>query len=218
MLAIVYRVIPPPQPAHPLQYCDEAIENSRSALEYLHEAWRLVQQQSKSDPAENFCTFLNWTILFVPFVPFVILFGNSIAQRHEGDLELLRKTVTVLEAIADRSPAGRKLYGACLQFTKIAETMLAAGFKNSTSQPSPIPDPYAIDMQMLQDFPMLQQDWDGMLNEFDLGLGAESARDMTSYFEPFMSGNIGASHDGRDRAWSGGMTEHSSGLLNFSAP
>jgi hypothetical protein len=41
----------------------------------------------------------------------------------------------------------------------------------------------------LPEFPVSQQDWDGMLNDFDLGLGAESAREMmTSYFEPFMSG------------------------------
>lgn len=190
ILAIVYRVIPPPAPAHPLQYCGEAVEHSRSALESLHQAWQRVQKTSKFEPAETWELFLNWTILFVPFVPFVVLFGNTIAQRDHGDLELLRKAMLTLEGLANRSPAGHKLYNACAQFIKIAEMFLAQdAMKQSSSQPSSLPDdPYTVDFQMFSDFPVSQRDWDGMLNDFDLGLGAESAREMTAYFEPFMSG------------------------------
>jgi hypothetical protein len=192
MNAIIYRVIPPPQPAHPLQYCEEAVQSSRSALENLQQAFQKIQTDSKTSGVENWELFLNWTILFVPFVPFVVLFGNIIAQRNLHDLQLLRKTVTTLEAIADRSPAGRKLHGACAQFLKIAEMFLSLDTaKQSGGQPSPqTVDAYAVESQMLPEFPVSQQDWDGMLNDFDLGLGAESAREMmTSYFEPFMSGN-----------------------------
>ncbi|KPI45262.1 uncharacterized protein AB675_2796 [Cyphellophora attinorum] len=192
MNAIIYRVIPPPQPAHPLQYCEEAVQSSRSALENLQQAFQKIQADSKTSGVENWELFLNWTILFVPFVPFVVLFGNIIAQRSLHDLDLLRKTVKALESIADRSPAGRKLHGACAQFLKIAEMFLSL---DSVKQPGSQPSPKAVvtdnvESQMLPEFPVSQQDWDGMLNDFDLGLGAESAREMmTSYFEPFMSGN-----------------------------
>lgn len=186
--AIVYRVIPPKQPAHPLQFCDEAVESSRSALALLFEAWNIV----KEEPPENWELFLNWTLLFVPFVPIIVVFGNSIAQRNHADLAVLRDVVSVLEGAAKKSAACFKLYNVSSKFTKIAETLLAhdatgSAIKETNSQSSPMPaDAYPGD---LRDFPMSMSDWDGMLNEFDLGLGVESAREMASYFEPFISGN-----------------------------
>lgn len=178
--AIVYRVIPPRQPAHPLQFCDEAVESSRSALALLFEAWNIV----KEEPPENWALFVNWTLLFVPFVPIIVVFGNSIAQHNHADLAMLRDVVSVLEGAAARSAATFKLYTATEKFTKIAETLLAHNATETNGQPSPMPsDAYP------GDFIMSQSDWDGMLNEFDLGLGVESAREMTSYFEPFLSGN-----------------------------
>ena len=39
-----------------------------------------------------------------------------------------------------------------------------------------------------QDLDMSHQDWDMMFNEFDLGLGAESAQEMMPWFEQHMSG------------------------------
>lgn len=186
----MYRVVPPKQPAHPLQFCDEAVESSRSALALLFEAWKTV----KEEPPENWALFINWTLLFVPFVPIIIVFGNSIAQRNHADLAILRDVVSVLEGAAQKSSACFKLHSACSKFTKIAETLLAQDAMSSTvketsTQPSPVPaDAYVGDFPSM-DFPMSQSDWDGMLNEFDLGLGVESAREMTSYFEPFLSGS-----------------------------
>ncbi|ETN36903.1 uncharacterized protein HMPREF1541_07890 [Cyphellophora europaea CBS 101466] len=191
LLAIVYRVIPPKQPAHPLQSCDEAVHSSRKALALLFEAWNIV----KEEPPENWVLFINCTLLFVPFVPIIVIFGNTIAQRNHGDLALLRDVVSVLDGAALKSSACLKLRNACSNFTKIAETLLAQDLgstpiKDDSSQPSPqMADPYAMHYQSMPDFPMSQSDWDGMLNEFDLGLGVESAREMTSYFEPFLSGN-----------------------------
>jgi hypothetical protein len=185
LLAIVYRVIPAKQPAHPLQFCDEALESSRSALALLFKAWDLVRKE----PPDNWGLFISWTLLFVPFVPIIVVFGNAIAQRDQSDLELLRTLVTVLEDAAQQSAAGVKLFEACSKFTKIAEALL--------SQPGPRQDDlnaqpvssghYLPDPDTLPDFPMSQSDWDSMLNDFDLGLGAESAREMTSYFEPFLN-------------------------------
>lgn len=183
----MYRVVPPKQPAHPLQFCDEAVDSSRSALALLFEAWNVV----KEEPPENWALFINWTLLFVPFVPIIVVFGNAIAQRNHADLAVLRDVVSVLEGAAQKSAACFKLHNACSKFAKIAETLLAqdAPLKEASSQSSPVQaDVYAGDIHSM-DFPMSQSDWDGMLNEFDLGLGVESAREMTSYFEPFLSGN-----------------------------
>lgn len=188
ILAIVYRVIPPPQPAHPLQFCDEAVQCSRSALQLLLQARDNINK--KEEKPESWQLFLNWTILFVPFSCFVFVFGNTIAQRNTDDLQLLSAVVDALGAAAKSSPGVRKLHDACSRFTKIAEVLLASDINiQPPATNTQSLDPYSGDFQMVPDFPMSQQDWDGMLNEFDLGLGVESAREMTSYFEPFMSGN-----------------------------
>lgn len=187
----MYRVIPTEQPAHPLQFCDEAVESSRSALAQLFEAWNIV----KEEPPENWALFINWTLLFVPFVPIIVVFGNAIAQRNHSDLEVLHNVVSVLDGVAQKSSAAMKLHSACLKFTKIAEALLSqdsqrTDIKEASSQPSPLlADATPADYQAMPDFPMSQSDWDGMLNDFDLGLGVESAREMTSYFEPFLNNN-----------------------------
>lgn len=137
--------------------------------------------------------FINWTLLFVPFVPIIIVFGNAIAQRSHSDLDILRNVVSVLDGAPQASPAGIKLHSACQKFTKIAEALLSqdrTADKETYSQPSPtLVDPYPGDFHAMPDFPMSQSDWDGMLNDFDLGLGVEDAREMTSYLEPFLTGN-----------------------------
>ena len=183
----MYRVIPATQPAHPLRFCDEAVESSRSALANLFKAWNLV----KEEPPENWALFINWTLLFVPFVPIIVVFGNAIAQRNHSDLDMLRNVVAVLDDAAQRSPAADKLFNACSKFTKIAEALLSqdslAAKDPKTQTPPSSAEMYPVDYQTLPDFPMSQSDWDGMLNEFDLGLGVENAREMTSYFEPFLN-------------------------------
>jgi hypothetical protein len=187
LLAIVYRVVPAKEPAHPLRFCDEAVESSRSALANLFKAWNLV----KEEPPENWALFINWTLLFVPFVPIIVVFGNAIAQRNQSDLDMLRNVVSVLDVAAQKSPAALKLFNACSKFTKVAEALLSQDMptiKNPDLSPSLAPvDRLPIDYQTLPDFPMSQSDWDGMLNDFDLGLGVDNAREMTSYFEPFLN-------------------------------
>lgn len=41
------------------------------------------------------------------------------------------------------------------------------------------------------DVPMSQQEWDNMLSEFEVGLPMEDAREMSSYFEPYLTSNWG---------------------------
>jgi hypothetical protein len=194
LLTIVYRVIPPPQPAHPLQFCDEAVQSARTALELLFKAWNALQDE----PPENWAYVINWTIMFVPFVPFIVIFGNAIAKNDFNDLLQMQNVVSVLELAADRTPGNQKLHRTCSQLTKVAEVLLAQSLEGKTlketssdgQEPSPLPpDVLNVDFDALPDFPMTQEDWDGMLNDWDLGVGAEDARGMKSYFEPFMNAN-----------------------------
>ncbi len=140
---------------------------------------------------ESWHVFINWTLLSIPFVPFIVLFGNAIAQKNHDDLTLLRNTLTILASAAERAPAIRKLYVACTKLTQLAEVCVAENLAvNEHSSTSAIQADYAQDngLQSWHSFPMMDQDWARMLNEMDLGLVSEGGVGIPSYFEPMMNG------------------------------
>ena len=173
-----------------------------------NEAWDILRTRSK----DEWRMFLHWTLLWCPFVPYIVLVGNVIADRNEEDLRLLEKCVNTLHSAAQLSPNVSKLHKACHIFYQIAKTYLshpAAKSQQSDSQqmvnpstilPSTMPptqqqttflrDPVGdID---LPDFPLSHEDFNGMLDEWDLGIGAENARQMSAFFEQYMPNGTGA--------------------------
>ena len=203
LLTLIYRTVPPPHDAHPLQFSDECVEAARQALRLLAEAWKEIQP--KDDEAWRL--FVNWTVLFVPFVPFIVVFGNTIARNSREDQLLLEGAVRTIRGASQVTPAINKLRDACEKFCQIAAAYLAQegtvpsqaqqsgaeiiGNLSGPSVDAPLPDSTGysgpMDFQALSDFPMQQGAWDGMLNEWDLGLGVENAREMTDWFGQYMS-------------------------------
>lgn len=121
--------------------------------------------------------------LFAPFVPFICIFGNVIAQLDSRDLALLGEFVSTLRSVAEQSDAVEKLHHACSSFHQIAKAFLAHHSKQVASS-----DCQALDggmgefaYQPLSEVSLSQQDWDVMLREWDLGLYSDDARQM-SYF------------------------------------
>ena len=202
--ALIYRCIPPKQPAHPLQFCDECISASRAALNKLVTAWEEIKQQDD----QAWRMFINWTLLFVPFVPFIVVFGTTIAQSSRTDLALLERVVDTLNS-ADAVASGiEKLRSACSRFLLIAQAYLSQQESNNSGKSDSRPqvdgsrgDPQNVNMtdatvpnqqppgsaatgmtsagagvfDSLPEFPFDMSEW-------DLGLGAENAREMGSFF------------------------------------
>lgn len=218
-LTLVYRVIPPSaspknQAHHPLKPCEEALSTARQALATSNAAWDILQHRT----GEDWRLFIHWTLLWCPFVPYLVVFGNSVVERNRDDLELLEKVVTTLQGAQPRSPGVDKLERACKIFSQIARIYLdqtdvanqqqlhqqqkshqhfepihalsatansmssVAGTSSTTTQTIQQQDVQIMDA-ILPDLPLSQQAWDGMFDEWDLGLGAENAREMSSYFE-----------------------------------
>jgi hypothetical protein len=217
-LTLVYRVIPPSSPPrnqahHSLKPCEEALSTARQALATSNAAWEILQHRT----GEDWRLFIHWTLLWCPFVPYLVVFGNSIVERNRDDLELLEKVVTTLQVAQPRSTGVDKLEKACKIFSQIARIYLdqteaasqqqlhlhqkshqhfepihalpatansMSSMSGTTAGTSTIqqPDVQIMDA-ILPDLPLSQQAWDGMFDEWDLGLGAENAREMSSYFE-----------------------------------
>lgn len=198
---------------HPLKPCSEALESARQALNYQAQAWQMLYHRSK----DEWRLFVHWALLWCPFVPYTVLVGNVIAERDVNDLKLLEKSVETLQTAAALSAAVSKLYRACRIFYQVAKIYLAHPKKDTgaeqhqqqtinpaedasrllTSAPVPSNDfprqpttrqPPETDVDIdLPDFPLSQQDWNGMLDDWDLGLGAENAREMSVFFEQYLS-------------------------------
>ncbi|KAJ9615532.1 hypothetical protein H2200_001607 [Cladophialophora chaetospira] len=207
-LCLVYRMIPPPSsngPVHPLKFCDEAIEAARKAMTTHNEAWEMLRSRSK----DEWRTFIHWTLLWCPFIPYIVLVGNVIADRNVEDLRLLESCVETLQNVAQVSASVSKLYKACRIFYQIAKIYLSQPaeklrLQDNQQTPRPttiLPSNASLQQQYttsaqetggdidLPDFPLSQQDWNGMLDEWDLGLGAENARQMSAFFEQYLTSN-----------------------------
>ena len=128
----------------------------------------------------------------------------------QADFELLGRTMTTVQSIYEKSAGVTKLVQACQSFYQIAcayynqqtpRTMLP---QQRSQAPFSLPESDAVSDPMLADnvnfdmspstfnnmtFPM-QEDWDQMLDGWELGLGAEPARQMSSYLghNPSMGG------------------------------
>lgn len=108
---------------------------------------------------------------------------------------LLEKMAHTLEGTVQLSSGVSKLYQVCLRFYQIAKAYLEH-FESTASLIGA--GSGMTDLMMANTLPQagetleemdFQQDWDGLLDEWDLGLGAENAREMSSYFEQYLAGN-----------------------------
>lgn len=218
-LTLVYRVIPPsPSPSgqahHPLKPCEEALLTAREALTASTAAWEILRDR----PGEDWRSFILWSLLWCPFVPYLVVFGNCIVERNRQDLELLEKVAMALHAVQPRSGTVDKLEKACKIFSQTARIYLdqteaasqqqlhleqrgsqhfdtahvpsAGAINGLSSMPGPTtsrstmhqPEMQVMDA-IMPDLPLSQQNWDTMFSEWDLGFGAENAREISSYFE-----------------------------------
>ena len=88
-------------------------------------------------------------------------------------------SVKTLRSAAEYSSGVAKLHDACETFLNLAKTYVAQMIKKGESYEGPLhqqPATEAFDPTRLYG-----QDWDAMLDDWDLGLGGENAREMSSF-------------------------------------
>ncbi|TKA64859.1 hypothetical protein B0A49_08003 [Cryomyces minteri] len=174
-LALIYRAIRSTRGDSPLHFCDECVTASRAAIEGYNAAWE--KYRTREDTAWK--TVINWTYLFSPFTPFIVLFGTVVAFKSEADLKLMEVSVETLKSAAQYSSGVAKLHNACETFFNLAKAYMAQTIKKGESYEGPLhqqPATEAFDPTSLYG-----QDWDAMLDDWDLGLGGENAREMSSF-------------------------------------
>ncbi|KAF7513801.1 hypothetical protein GJ744_007852 [Endocarpon pusillum] len=174
-LALIYRAIPSTRGDSPLHFCDECVTASRAAMEGYNAAW----EKYLTREGTAWKTAINWTYLFSPFTPFIVLFGEVVTFRSEADLKLMEVSLETLKSAAQHSSGVTKLHDACEMFFNLAKAYMAQTMKKGESYDGPLhqqPATGAFDQTSLHGL-----DWDAMLDDWDLGLGGENAREMSSF-------------------------------------
>ncbi|WQF85654.1 hypothetical protein CDEST_10668 [Colletotrichum destructivum] len=213
LLTLVYRVMPVPEQAHPLRFCDDCTSAARAALNIQRRAWEKIGALND----ENWKLFLHWsvplllesrliprtevarTLICSPFVPFIVVFSNAIATGDEADLQLLDQVVSSLQHAAQQSPSIAKLHHVCNAYHRVGRLYFEGGHRKRKSLESGetyngvqgnsndlTGTPSTLDTNSV--LPIIT--WDGLFDEWNLGLGEENALEVNSFLGNYFSGNL----------------------------
>lgn len=120
-LALIYRAIPPSEPGRPSRFNDECIAAARAAFA-SHQACMEITASSQFLNA----AYLHWTILYAPFVPFIVIFCHIIETSDKEDLKRLEQFVTSLQVSRAVSGAVDKLHRLCRIMCDVAALYVEA--------------------------------------------------------------------------------------------
>ncbi|KAL4758282.1 Zn(II)2Cys6 transcription factor [Aspergillus foveolatus] len=100
MLTLIYRAMPA-QTGSSSTFNEECLDTARAALEG-HQSF--IREFGTTD-TELLSGHIMWSILFVPFVPFIVLFCHVIETGSLQDLSQMQAFVTSMESVCPHSPA-----------------------------------------------------------------------------------------------------------------
>ncbi|KAK0669247.1 hypothetical protein QBC41DRAFT_110305 [Cercophora samala] len=117
-LTLIYRAIPTP-PGSPSTFNPECIHAAREAFA-SHEGCMALCGESVFMKAG----YIQWNILYIPFIPLVVLFCHTIETSNEDDLGILVRFTEGLEPVAPVSSGVTKLYRISQVLVNIASLWL----------------------------------------------------------------------------------------------
>ncbi|KKK12214.1 hypothetical protein ARAM_002411 [Aspergillus rambellii] len=129
ILTLIYRAIPP-QEGSQGTFIDECVETARAALRAHESCMPLLKEASESMKV----SYLHWSILYAPFVPFIVLFCHIIEVSSWADLDRLDEFVTSLEPNCSLSAAIMNLHRLCHVLSNVARLYVEAKAQAQTQE------------------------------------------------------------------------------------
>ncbi|KAH6949768.1 hypothetical protein BKA56DRAFT_606771 [Ilyonectria sp. MPI-CAGE-AT-0026] len=129
LLTLIYRAVP----AHPdfsMNYANDCIASARAALA-SHQAFASTRQLSGLLPLSS---YINWTIISSPFVPFLVLFCNAIEHEDVNDLDAMQGFVDSIESASHCSVPIAKHHRLFHVFHNVARRYLQMKAASTPSQ------------------------------------------------------------------------------------
>ncbi|KAE8154259.1 fungal-specific transcription factor domain protein [Aspergillus avenaceus] len=131
VLTLIYRAIPAPEGSQST-FIEECIVTARDALESHQSCMMTLQQGYKNK--DLICSYLHWTILYSPFLPFIVLFCHVIESSSEADLKRLEDFVTFLQPNCSLSEAIARMHRLCQVLSNVARLYVEAKAKAKTQE------------------------------------------------------------------------------------
>ncbi|KAI0172907.1 fungal-specific transcription factor domain-containing protein [Hypoxylon sp. FL1284] len=174
-LALTYRAIPPTG-TRSRTFSDECIDAARAAITTHQEAMDMMD-----DPSAK-TGYIHWTILYAPFIPFIVIFCLVIETSSTEDLRQLAGFVQTLEATSLHSSSIYKLYQLCQVLYNIAELYIEAKAQEPVDQDMvPVGNEFNMYLSQLGFMPTVET-----MGNFDMGGGSMG---QTSQLGDWFSGN-----------------------------
>ncbi|KAL2813191.1 hypothetical protein BDW59DRAFT_167593 [Aspergillus cavernicola] len=129
VLCLIYRAIPPQQGTTGT-FVEECIEAARRAIESHKSCMLLLKEATEATRL----SYLHWSILYSPFVPFIVLFCHIIEVSSWVDLDRLEEFVVSLESNCPLSTAISKLHRLCQVLSNVARLYIEAKAQAQTEE------------------------------------------------------------------------------------
>ncbi|CAH0055475.1 unnamed protein product [Clonostachys solani] len=105
LLTLVYRAAPH-LPSSATTFSSSCITAARATLEKHEECMKIIGRSQ----TPYLATHLHWTLLFAPFIPFVVIFCHVIETEAGDDLGRLQAFVTSIQSASSASSPAAKMY------------------------------------------------------------------------------------------------------------
>ncbi|KAL3418130.1 fungal specific transcription factor domain-containing protein [Phlyctema vagabunda] len=128
IMTFIYHALPQSRPSHPFQFSNECIVTAREALQaHLDVCTKFFQK-----PLNVIRTYVNYTLAFSPFTPFIVVLGTAISKASSEDVALLTQVVNSLETASARAHGAKKLYNICKILLQGAKTCIDQAVGNTS--------------------------------------------------------------------------------------
>ncbi|KAI1765784.1 fungal-specific transcription factor domain-containing protein [Hypoxylon sp. FL1150] len=174
-LALTFRAMPPVG-TRSRTFSDECIDAARAAISCHQETMDLMD-----DPSLKI-VYIHWTILYAPFIPFIVIFCLVIETSSAEDLGRLAGFVQSLEAASPLSHSIFKLHQLCQVLYNIAQLYIEAKAQQPVDEDTvPFGNEFNMYLSQLGFMPT-----DQAMGDFELGNGSMA---QTSQLGDWFSGN-----------------------------
>ncbi|KAH7120471.1 hypothetical protein EDB81DRAFT_700705 [Dactylonectria macrodidyma] len=130
LLTLVYRASRSPLKKH-TTFIPECIEAARATLERHQDCMKFLEQSH----ASYYSAYVQWTLLYAPFVPFIVVFCQVIETRDEMDLARLESFINSMDSAPPVLDAAANMYRLFHALYKVAVRYIE--FRNSTPPAGP---------------------------------------------------------------------------------
>ncbi|CAF3543745.1 unnamed protein product [Fusarium graminearum] len=115
LLTLVHRAAPR-LPGSATTFNSDCIAAARTTLQKHEECIALIQRSA----TPYLATYMHWTLLFAPFIPFIVIFCHVIETQNESDLARLQAFVTSIQSATSISRPAARLHRLFQTLCKIA--------------------------------------------------------------------------------------------------